>query len=329
MKCPICSQEINDNSKFCGKCGNKVPRCPSCGKVIYKRTKFCSNDGTVIPEEVLALLPERQSEPMAAKTVKYEESGSSETAVTAEPKKKSILPVMIGFSIALILIIGGIVAYFLFSGKLTGSDSEKEDTEQTVDSGEWKLEDEENEETMADSVEETVEETTAAKEETTAAPVEETTTAEETTEAVEMIHTYEVVSEDVSWSEAKALCEEMGGYLATVTTKDEYEEICALAEESGLKYLWLGAGLRSDADEWGNDSWITGEEWNFEKWYPGEPSKQDADGTREFYLCLWNAKYDGNEIGWTFNDQREDIVASFPSVSGSIGFICEYEVEAN
>ncbi|MBP3672485.1 MAG: YARHG domain-containing protein [Oscillospiraceae bacterium] len=57
MKCPVCKEEIADNSKFCVKCGKQIPRCPTCGKVIETRAKFCVSDGTPLPEEVLALLP--------------------------------------------------------------------------------------------------------------------------------------------------------------------------------------------------------------------------------------------------------------------------------
>ncbi|HCT90573.1 MAG TPA: hypothetical protein DF613_04195 [Lachnospiraceae bacterium] len=140
-------------------------------------------------------------------------------------------------------------------------------------------------------------------------------------------HTYEVLAGDMSWQEAKSICEEKGGYLATITSKAEYKEVCKLADKSDLTYLWIGASLQSDADEWSAISWLTGEEWSFEKWYPGEPSKEDADGTKEYYLCLWNAKYDDEDIGWTFNDQRNDIVGAFPSIAGKVGYICEYERE--
>lgn len=57
MKCQICGQDIPDNSKFCAKCGARIPRCPTCGKVLTKRIRFCANDGTPIPEEALALIP--------------------------------------------------------------------------------------------------------------------------------------------------------------------------------------------------------------------------------------------------------------------------------
>lgn len=57
MICPICKKNIKDDSKFCGKCGHKIPRCPTCGKVIDKQIRFCIYDGTPIPEELLILLP--------------------------------------------------------------------------------------------------------------------------------------------------------------------------------------------------------------------------------------------------------------------------------
>ena len=59
MLCPICKGEINDNSQFCCKCGNWVPRCPTCGMPITRRMKFCTRDGTVLPQEMLYMLPEQ------------------------------------------------------------------------------------------------------------------------------------------------------------------------------------------------------------------------------------------------------------------------------
>ena len=141
----------------------------------------------------------------------------------------------------------------------------------------------------------------------------------------EKVSSYEYVVKDISWSDAKREAEAAGGHLVVITTEEEYNRICEIASASGLTYIWLGATISSTDEEWGDGSWITGEEWSFEKWYPNEPSKIDIDNTPEFYLCLWNAKYDGKEIGWTFNDQRNDIVAVLPKVSGKIGYIIEYE----
>ena len=57
MKCPACQAELDHQTKFCAKCGQKIPRCPTCGEPITTRMKFCSKDGTPIPQELLDLLP--------------------------------------------------------------------------------------------------------------------------------------------------------------------------------------------------------------------------------------------------------------------------------
>lgn len=157
---------------------------------------------------------------------------------------------------------------------------------------------------------------------------EETSTVSES-KAPEIIHTYEVIAGDLSWEDAKNACEERGGYLATITSEEEYEKISEMADRSGLTYLWLGAKLQSDTEEWKQSGWITGEDWTFDNWYPGEPSRQDTDGTKELFLCMWKAKYNEEEIGWTFNDQRNDIVGAFPKIAGKVGYVCEYERETN
>ncbi len=145
-----------------------------------------------------------------------------------------------------------------------------------------------------------------------------------TVEESEKTSTYEYVVKDVSWQQAEIEAEEAGGHLAIITDEEEYYKVCEVADESGLTYIWLGARIDSTSDDW--NEWIDGEEWTYDNWYPDEPSKVDAnDNVDELYLCMWNAKYNGNEIGWTFNDQRNDMVADFSSVSGRIGYIIEFE----
>ncbi len=77
MKCPICGKNTSDTVKFCGQCGQKIPRCPTCGEVIYKRTSFCIHDGTPLPEDVLALLPTEAAPAVPAG------AGSAEDSVAA------------------------------------------------------------------------------------------------------------------------------------------------------------------------------------------------------------------------------------------------------
>lgn len=98
MICPFCNEEIKDNTKFCKKCGAKIPRCPSCGMVLKKKMKFCKNDGTPIPEEILQLFDEQNkkgevavNEPVPKVTVLKSKKiieKSQEEEKPSQPKKE-------------------------------------------------------------------------------------------------------------------------------------------------------------------------------------------------------------------------------------------------
>lgn len=78
MFCPICKQEIKDNSKYCGMCGRKIPRCPTCGMVIQSRMSFCIQDGTPLPEDIISAFP------MEVKTEQHFESTGNITEVSGQ-----------------------------------------------------------------------------------------------------------------------------------------------------------------------------------------------------------------------------------------------------
>ena len=131
--------------------------------------------------------------------------------------------------------------------------------------------------------------------------------------------TYEITKQDCTWMEAVELCEEKGGHLVTISDEEEMKKVEEVLKNTELKYFWMGG--YSQEDTW---YWITGETWGgYLNWFPGEPSKQDTDGTLEDCLCLWNV----DDSGWTMNDQRNDL-PSFTSTQGRIGYICEYEAIA-
>lgn len=63
------------------------------------------------------------------------------------------------------------------------------------------------------------------------APVE--TQEPEPTEAPKA-SSYQVFKEDLSWTEAQARCQEMGGHLAVISDQAEFDKIVALLEDAGL-----------------------------------------------------------------------------------------------
>ncbi|MCD8129245.1 MAG: protein kinase [Oscillospiraceae bacterium] len=131
--------------------------------------------------------------------------------------------------------------------------------------------------------------------------------------------TYELVLADVTWTQAKALCEEMGGHLVTVESAEEMQTVIALAEENSAQFVWLGAQRESD----GVWRYVTGEEMTYVAWDSGEPTVTDSDGTAEDYLLLWYRPAVGT---WSCNDTRNDPISVLPATySGKIAYICEYD----
>lgn len=132
---------------------------------------------------------------------------------------------------------------------------------------------------------------------------------------------YEAVKKDISWTDANNECLKKGGHLVTITSKAEEDKVSQLAQSAGIKYCWIG-GYTSVRNDQAYGHWITGEDFNqYTNWYAGEPSRNDLDGTPEFYLMLWNIKGQ-----WSWNDQRDDVVNSgIKYFAGNVGYIIEYE----
>ena len=137
---------------------------------------------------------------------------------------------------------------------------------------------------------------------TEAAPVQE---------AISGDHRYEIVGARMTWDEANAYCESMGGHLATVTSQEEYQAIVNLAEASGRKVLWLGAVKGSDQ----YFDWISGESFAFSDWLSGEPNNE---GGNENCLVMFEVK--GR---WVWADVPSDLSPYYGA--DKVGFVCEYD----
>lgn len=126
-------------------------------------------------------------------------------------------------------------------------------------------------------------------------------------------HRYEVINTRMTWSEAKAYCENLGGYLATVESQEEYNKIIDLANASGRKVLWLGAQKNVNQ----SFEWITGEDFNYSFWLSGEPNNE---GGNENCLVMF---YVNNQ--WVWADVPNDVSPYYGDET--VGFVCEYDEE--
>lgn len=107
-------------------------------------------------------------------------------------------------------------------------------------------------------------------------------------------HNYYLCLSNMKWTEAYNWCIAKGGYLATVTSQEEWDIIKQLLAKNGAVSCWLGA--KSTSGSW---EWVTGEEFSFSDWLTGQP---DRAGEKEFYL----GNYEGRMMySYKWNDFSE------------------------
>ena len=152
-------------------------------------------------------------------------------------------------------------------------------------------------------------------------------------------HRYELIVEDVTWKEAEMLCHERGGYLATITSHEEYERLQEQmisehkeditffvgatnerVEGTPFGYRWLEPGI--DYGYYMLDLYNA----LFKFWSEGAPSytglTESGVEVREDYVVLFYQEKDGRCY---LNDVPNDILEAAPSYAGRVGYICEYE----
>lgn len=156
-------------------------------------------------------------------------------------------------------------------------------------------------------------------------------------------HRYELVEGDMTWEEACQACDLRGGYLAAITSWEELEQIKEQIVAEGKEDIsfWVGAnlerGLKGDSElSWGFH-WIdpSAEEaydmlalfnalYGF--WIGDEPSyegqTEDGRTVKEYCVMLL---YRSEDDRCYIMDMPEDILSAFPSYTGKIGYICEYD----
>lgn len=128
---------------------------------------------------------------------------------------------------------------------------------------------------------------------------------------------YQIVTSDMSWKQARDACVTQGGHLAVISTREEFEEITAMADAQGLKWLWIGC-RRVD----GEFVWVTDDPVDFSQWAANEPSGwDDFDGVPENYVMIIR-----KDDGWYYNDSRNDPASDYPQYySGVMGYVCEFD----
>ena len=133
-------------------------------------------------------------------------------------------------------------------------------------------------------------------------------------------HRYQVFDESMTWTEAKAYCEELGGHLATVTSQEENDFIASLIADGTKNLYWLGG--YEEAEQEGVWRWVTGEAWDYANWDAGEPN----DAGSESYVEMFRIKDRSFHTPEKWNDMKNDGEDSnvFYAIQNK-GLVCEWD----
>lgn len=305
----------------------KVMYCKKCGQQLREGAAFCGNCGTPTSAQNQKTIAdiggnsEKSMNTFAQKTVEVEWSRKKK----GEKKTFGILLLCI----LLLLVVGAggcFLGYNLNEDKPKVAETMEEleqETEQTEERSEKEKE-------QGTGEKEDVE---IQQEEATAEVMPEIEPVHH--EGVEnRIHTYELIVDDVTWTEAYSACIARGGHLVRIDSEEEYQVILQQIdeEEKGNIKFWLG-GARDATDvyeyRWIYEDGTYGsavlneDEPFLFYWLNGEPSFYDESILQdEMYMNMF---YVSKEERWVWNDVPDDLIAVAGFYSGTVGYICEYE----
>lgn len=130
-------------------------------------------------------------------------------------------------------------------------------------------------------------------------------------------HCYRVDTNELNFKQARAACEQAGGHLLTIGSKEEDD----FAEQLHDGEHWIGAtdGLADTAPGVGTYVWVADEEWGYTDWEDGQPNAYETDCPDQSgeVDCFEHCAFQTDEGDW--NDR---------SCWHEIASICEWDIEA-
>ncbi|MBR1592943.1 MAG: C-type lectin domain-containing protein [Ruminococcus sp.] len=361
-KCPNCGSEFDDSKFFCLNCGMTLIGSPSAKKNTDLQSNAVEKPDedsiSIVPPAPPAnhqTPPVNNGEPPAPPSQDNNNKNTDDTRITygtnltdTQGPKHSLSKIVTASlgAFAFVIVCSAAAYYFLVTKNPdTTMFSRNSSISVFSDSSEQSPSPQDEENILTEPQEEISEDVPEdePEQEPEPAPETEPETIPETVPETEPVTEEDKISVEVAepptdppvqnkrfiicigactWEQAEQECQEKGGHLAYIKSRQEYDEIIRSLQGLNLRYLWLG-GKTSMSDGSVTASWTDGSSLDFiydnGLWYEGEPSGYDRDrATVEPYIMLWNIK-----DNWSFNDNSNTSLSTYKHEY--FGYICEID----
>jgi hypothetical protein len=138
-------------------------------------------------------------------------------------------------------------------------------------------------------------------------------------------HQYQVFEDAKTWTDAKAQCEKLGGYLVTINNQAEQAFIESLISKGKKNFYWIGGYCNADRVF----RWVTGEPMTYNNWVRGEPNNHQGRQDKIAIYRLRNPSTNSSPYQWD-DIANDGLISGEPFFSaGNFGYICEFEPTNN
>lgn len=140
-------------------------------------------------------------------------------------------------------------------------------------------------------------------------------------------HQYKYFNDGMSWKDAQAKCEEMGGHLLVISSEEEQEFINSYVKEryeagDMTKWnIWLGATIKN-----GVLSWVADETGDYSNWNAGEPNNMHR--LEDCVMMYTQLAYDG-DLGYWNDESSNGRNDGGGYTLDKFGYICEWDGKEN
>ncbi|HCS54056.1 C-type lectin domain-containing protein [Rubinisphaera sp.] len=127
---------------------------------------------------------------------------------------------------------------------------------------------------------------------------------------------YKVYTSQLSWNEAKKKCEQMGGQLVVINSKEENTFVAKLVALTDTRLVWIGC---TDVTSEGTWTWVDEKKMNFKNWDHKRGQPNNCGEVEHYGVLLL-----GEEGRWW---DYPDVPTQYPdwTKQGRPGFVCQWD----